>query len=413
MGEHHWRMTPPTTPLPVTLADVEAAAAAIGDAVMHTPTASSRTLSEITGADVHLKFENLQFTASFKERGALNFLLRLPAEARDRGVVAASAGNHAQGVAYHARRLGIPATIVMPADTPFTKISRTEVHGARVELAGTDVSEAFAQAHRLADTTGATFVPAFDDPAVIAGQGTVALEILDAVPDADVIVAPVGGGGLVSGIAVAAKGRRRDVDVVGVQAAGYTGMAHALGLAPAPDPAPTIAEGIAVTEPGVLTREIVAALVDDMLVVSEQAIEEAVALAAEIEKSVVEGAGAAALAAVLEHPARFRDRRVVVVLSGGNIDLRVLSSALLRALARSGRLVRLSIEVPDRPGVLAAVAQVIGNCRANIVDVTHRRDLPGVALKRARLDVSIETRDRTHADAIVTALDRAGYPVVA
>jgi threonine dehydratase len=398
--------------LPVTLPDVRAAAAAIAGAVVLTPTTVSRTLSDITGARVWLKFENLQFTASFKERGALNFLLGLPDAARARGVVAASAGNHAQGLAYHAHRLGIPATIVMPADTPFTKITRTEVHEAEVVLAGADFAGALSTALARAADTGATFVPAFDDAKIIAGQGTVGLEILDAVPDVDTIVVPVGGGGLVSGIAVATKGLKPGIDIVGVQVEGYTGMVHALGYGPEPQPGPTIAEGIAVTTVGILTREIVGALVDDLLVVTEQHIEAAVALAAEIEKTVVEGAGAAGLAALVEFPERFRDRNVVVVLTGGNIDLRVLSSVLLRALARSGRLVRLAIEVTDRPGVLAAVAQVIGEQRGNIVDVAHRRDLPGVALKTTRLEVSVETRDRAHADAIVAALDQAGYRVV-
>lgn len=398
--------------LPVSLPDVRAAAAAIAGAVVPTPTTVSQTLSDITGARVWLKFENLQFTASFKERGALNFLLGLPDAARARGVVAASAGNHAQGLAYHAHRLGIPATIVMPADTPFTKITRTEVHEAEVVLAGADFAGALATALARAADTGATFVPAFDDVKIIAGQGTVGLEILDAVPDVDTIVVPVGGGGLVSGIAVATKGLKPGIDIVGAQVEGYTGMVHALGLGPEPHPGPTIAEGIAVTTVGIITREIVGALVDDLLVVTEQHIEAAVALAAEIEKTVVEGAGAAGLAALVEFPERFRDRNVVVVLTGGNIDLRVLSSALLRALARSGRLVRLAIEVTDRPGVLAAVAQVIGEQRGNIVDVAHRRDLPGVALKTTRLEVSVETRDRAHADAIVSALDQAGYPVV-
>jgi threonine dehydratase len=398
--------------LPVTLADVEAARAAIAGAVVATPTSPSHTLSEITGANVWLKFENLQFTASFKERGALNFLCRLPQARRRAGVVTASAGNHAQGLAYHAHRLGVPATIVMPVDTPFTKITHTEVHGATVVLAGDDYASARTHALALAEESGATFVPAFDDPAIVAGQGTIALEILDAVPEVDVIVAPVGGGGLVAGVAVAAKGRRAGIEIVGVQVEGYSGMVHALGRGPKPEAGPTIAEGIAVTEPGVLTREIVGALVDDLLVVSEQHIEAAVALAAEIEKTVVEGAGAAGLAALVEHRERFSDRNVVVVLSGGNIDLRVLSSVLLRALARSGRVVRLEIEVPDRPGTLANVAQVIGDARGNVVDVTHRRDLPGVALKSARLEVSVETRDRAHADEITAALIRAGYAVV-
>jgi threonine dehydratase len=391
----------------VDIEDVRAAAGRIAGAVVETPTTHATTLSEITGADVWLKFENLQFTSSFKERGACNFLL---ARRPDR-VVAASAGNHAQGVAHHASRLGIPATIVMPADTPFTKVTRTEHHGATVVVTGDDFAAAHASAQQLALDTGATFVPAFDDPLVIAGQGTVALEMLTVAPQLDTIVAPVGGGGLISGIAIAAKATRPDMQIVGVQTEGYAGMLHALGRAPAPTGGPTIAEGIAVTEPGLLTREIVAELVDDVLVVSEQTIEEALALAIEIEKTVVEGAGAAGLAALVEHRELFRGRTVGVVLSGGNIDLRVLSSVMMRALARSGRIVRLSIEVPDRPGVLAAVANVIGTCRGNIVDVTHRRDLPGVALKVTMLELSVETRDQAHADEIVRALRENGFAV--
>jgi threonine dehydratase len=399
--------------LPVTPADVEAAAAALRGAVRETPTTRSATLSDITGARVLLKFENLQFTGSFKERGARNFLCRLSAGERARGVVAASAGNHAQGVAYHARLLDISATIVMPADTPFTKVANTAHHGADVVLEGGDYAGALAAARRIAETTGATIVPAFDDPLVIAGQGTVGLELLaQTAPDPiDTIVVPVGGGGLVAGLAIAVKAARPDVRVVGVQAEGYASMLHALGRAPAASGGPTIAEGIAVVAPGVLTRTIVAALVDDILVVPERRIEEAIALGVEIEKTILEGAGAAGLAALLEHPGEFRGRTVAVVLSGGNIDARMLSSVLMRALARSGRLVRLQIELPDRPGVLAMVADIVGGLRANIVDVEHRRDLPGVALKSVRLDVSIETRDRTHADEIVKALEAAGFTV--
>ena len=404
---------PPPRTLPVSLADVRAAAGAIAGAVVHTPTTVSQTLSEITGARVWLKFENLQFTASFKERGALNFLLALPDAARARG---------RRGGVRRKPRAG-PRPPRPPARHPGDDrhAGRDAVHqdhphrsprrrsGARRRRLRRARSPA---ALALAAESGATFVPAFDDPLIIAGQGTVGLEILDAVPDVDTIIVPVGGGGLVSGIAVAAKALRPDIDIVGAQVEGYTGMVHALGRGPEPRPEPTIAEGIAVTAVGVLTQEIVGALVDDLVVVTEQHIEAAVALAAEIEKTVVEGAGAAGLAALVEYPERFRDRTVVVVLTGGNIDLRMLSSALLRALARSGRLVRLAIEVTDRPGVLAEVAQVIGELRGNIVDVAHRRDLPGVALKTTRLEVSVETRDRAHAEAIVTALDQAGYPVV-
>jgi threonine dehydratase len=399
--------------LPVTPADVEAAAEAVGDAVRETPTARSETLSDITGAAVLLKFENLQFTGSFKERGARNFLTHLSDAERARGVVAASAGNHAQGVAYHAKLLGIPATIVMPADTPFTKVANTAHHGAQVRLEGSDYSGAYACAQQIAAEAGARLVPAFDDELVIAGQGTVGLELLAQTTDdeLDTIVVPVGGGGLISGIAVAVKAARPDVRVVGVQAEGYASMAHALGRGPVPTDGPTIAEGIAVMAPGELTCTIVDALVDDVLVVSERRIEEAIALGVEIEKTILEGAGAAGLAALLEHSAEFRGQTVAVVLSGGNIDARMLASVLMRALARSGRLVRLEIELPDRPGVLATVAEIVGGLRANIVDVEHRRDLPGVAVKSVRLDVSVETRDRAHADEIVRALEAVGFVV--
>jgi threonine dehydratase len=397
--------------LPVTLADVRDAAAAIGDAVAETPMSPARTLSAISGAELSLKFENLQFTGSFKERGARNFLVHLSPAARARGVVAASAGNHAQGVAYHAHLLDIPATIVMPAHAPFAKVSNTAHHGAHVVLDGEDYAGALAEAQRIANDTGATLVPAFDDPLIIAGQGTVGLEIVAQVDDLDAIVVPVGGGGLIAGIAVAVKAEHPGIRVIGAQVDSYPGMLHALGRAPAPAGGVTIAEGIAVTEPGVVTRDIVRDLVDDLLVVSEQRIEETIALALEIEKTVLEGAGAAGLAAVLEHPELFRARRVGVVLSGGNIDARMLTSVLLRALARSGRVVRLRIEVPDRPGVLATVAQLIASGRGNIVDVEHRRDQPGVAVKRALLEVSIETRDRAHADEIVKRLEAEGFRV--
>jgi threonine dehydratase len=398
-------------PLPVSFADVQAAAETIRDAVIVTPTTYARTLSEITGAEIWVKWENQQFTGSFKERGARNFLAHLDNEARTRGVVAASAGNHAQGVAHHARLLGIAATIVMPADTPFSKVSNTEHLGARVELAGDDYAAAFAHARAIAEATHATLVPAFDDPRIIAGQGTVGLELLDARPGPDGVVVPVGGGGLIAGVAIAVKERSPRTRVVGVQTEGYPGMLHALDRASAPSGGATVAEGIAVTEPGQLTRAVVAELVDDVVLASEQRIEEAIALYVEIEKSVVEGAGAAPLAAILEHPGLFRGKTVALVASGGNIDARVLASVLSRALARSGRVVRLRVDVPDRPGALAKLATVVANERGNIVDVEHRRDLPGVALKNARVELSVETRDRAHAEQLVRALETAGYPV--
>ena len=397
--------------LPVNLADVRSAAETVRGAVCETAVSRSATLSAITGADVWLKFENLQFTGAFKERGARNFLARLASAERQQGVVAASAGNHAQAVAHHARQLGIPATIVMPADTPFAKVSNTALLGAQVVLDGSDYADAFVAAQRIAGETGAHLVPAFDHPLVIAGQGTVGLELLAQTDGVDAVVVPIGGGGLVAGMAVAIKALQPHVRVIGVQAEGYAGMAYVLGRAAAPSGGPTIAEGIAVTAPGEITAAIAAELVDDIVIVSEQRIEEAIALGVEIEKTVLEGAGAAGLAALLEYPAMFRTQKVGVILSGGNIDARILASVLMRALARSGRLVRLQIELPDRPGVLAAVAQTVGNLRANIVDVEHRRDLPGVAVKSVRLDLSIETRDRAHAEEIVKALEANGLRV--
>ncbi len=397
--------------LPVDFADVEAAAAVLEGAVVRTPTAASRTLSALAGCEIVLKFENLQFTSSFKERGARNVLAHLSSEERRRGVVAASAGNHAQGLAHHAALLGVPSVIVMPDDTPYTKVDRTEVLGAEIVLAGADYDEAAAVARAIADERGARLVPAFDDPLVIAGQGTVGLELAADAGPLDVVVVPVGGGGLISGVAVALSGVAPDTEVVGVQAEGYAGMLAALGRAGPPTGGPTIADGIAVREPGRLTREIVAALVDDLLVAPEQAIEEAVALLLEIEKTVVEGAGAVGLAAVLEHRERFAGRRVGIVLSGGNIDLRVLSSVILRALARSGRLHRLAIEIPDRPGLLAEVAGIVGAAGANIIDVEHRRDLPGIALRRTVVELSIETRNDEMARSIVTELEGRGYRV--
>lgn len=398
--------------LPVNLADVQAAAETIAGKVVETPTSPSKTLSAITGVELFVKFENLQFTGSFKERGARNFLAHLAPDERERGVVAASAGNHAQGVAYHAQLLGIPATIVMPVDTPFTKVANTALHGATVVLDGADYESALARARVIEAETHARLVPGFDHPLVIAGQGTVALELLTSAPTIETVVVPVGGGGLISGIAVAIKAMRANIRVVGVQSEGYPGMLHALGRVGAPSDGPTIAEGIAVTEPGLLTREIVNELVDEIVVVSEERIEEATALFVEIEKSVVEGAGAAALAAVLQHSEMFAGQTTALIASGGNIDVRVLTSVLLRALARSGRLVRLSVEVPDRPGSLASIAAVVAGARGNVIDLNHRRDLPGVALTSASLELSIETRDRHHADEVVRAITTAGFKVL-
>jgi threonine dehydratase len=396
-------------PLPVTIADVEAAAAGLANVITRTPCAESQTLSAITGAGVWCKLEGFQYTASFKERGARWFLDQLDPDARARGVVAASAGNHAQGVAHHAALLGIPSTIVMPIATPFTKVTRTEILGAQVEVVGDHFGDALTHALEIAAHTGATFVPAFDDPYVIAGQGTVALEVLEQAPDIDTLVVPVGGGGLIAGCAVATRARRPDVRVVGVQVEGYAGFAHALGVAPEPRGGMTIAEGMAVLEPGVLTTAIARELVDDVVIVTEDDIEHAVGLFLDIEKVVVEGAGAAGLAALLAHPDRFAGRTCALVVSGANIDTRMLSAVILRSLARNERIVRLRMEVPDRPGALATVASLIGAAGGNIVDVDHHRDRLGVPLREAVLEVSVETRDAGHAARIRRDLEANGF----
>lgn len=396
--------------MPIDRADVAAAAAGLGDTVLRTPCLRSATLSAITGADVWLKFENLQYTASFKERGARWFLLGLDARERASGVVAASAGNHAQGLARHARLLDVPATIVMPESTPFTKITRTEFEGARVVIHGQDFTAAHDHAVRLAASSDAIFVPAFDHPRIIAGQGTIGLELLDQVPDLDTVVVPVGGGGLIGGIAMAMS--ESGTRVVGVQSETHPAFARAFGCTVDEVATTSIAEGIAVKTPGELTLAIARERVDTMLVVREATLESAVGMLLEIEKTVVEGAGAAALAALLDYPEAFIGRRCALVLSGGNIDPRTLSEVLLRALSRSGRLVRLACHLPDRPGQLARVAEIVGDRRGNIVDVEHHRDRPGVAVRDIVLELSIETRDAAHAATIAEALRDAGIDVV-
>jgi threonine dehydratase len=396
--------------MPVVRADVVAAAEGLGDAVLRSPCLRSATLSAITGADVWLKFENLQYTASFKERGARWFLLGLDDATRAAGVVAASAGNHAQGLARHARLLGIPSTIVMPESTPFTKITRTEFEGATVMIHGLDFAAAQAHALALAEAHGATFVPAFDDARIIAGQGTIGLELLDQVPNLDTVVVPVGGGGLIAGISSALADTK--IRIVGVQSETHPGFARELGNDVEPVATTTIAEGIAVKQPGAQTLEIARRLVAGVFVVRESTLESAVGMLLEIEKTVVEGAGAAGLAALLDHPESFTDRRCALILSGGNIDPRTLSEVLLRALSRSGRLVRLACHLPDRPGQLARVAEIVGDLRGNIVDVEHHRDRPGVAVRDIVLELSIETRDAEHAVAIADALRAAGIDVV-
>jgi threonine dehydratase len=396
-------------PLPVSLADVEAAMGVVRDHVVATDLDPSRTLSEMLGCQVWLKFENLQFTASFKERGALNRLSALTPAERARGVIAMSAGNHAQGVAYHAKRLGIPATIVMPVGTPMVKIENTRRHGATVMVTGATLEESAAAARAKAATDDLVFIHPYDDARVIAGQGTIALEMLRAQPAIDTLVVPIGGGGLISGIAVAAKALRPDVQVIGVQADLYPSMYNVIKGEANAMRGDTLAEGIAVKAPGKLTTQIVRALVDDIVLVREDQIEHAVSMLIAIEKTVVEGAGAAGLAAVLAYPERFRGRTVGIVLCGGNIDTRLLASVLTRELAREGRLSQLIIDLVDRPGQLAAVATLLGEMGANIVEVSHQRTFSDLPAKGTLLEVVIETRDRGHLNATVARLRAAGF----
>lgn len=392
----------------VSLADVREAAKRIAGAVERTPCLHSQTLSRLTGAEVFLKFENLQFTASFKERGALNRLLLLSDAERRRGVIAMSAGNHAQGVAYHAARLGIRSVIVMPKGTPNTKVKNTQVHGAEVVLEGDSLSEAASQAHARAAREGLTFLHPYDDPAIIAGQGTIALEMLEDVPELEMLVVPIGGGGLISGIATAAKALRSDIRVFGVESRSYRAMHQRLHGQPVEVGGDTIAEGLAVRDVGELTLEIVRRLVEDVLIVEEATIERAVVALIEIEKTVAEGAGAAGLAALLEHPAPFRGRRVGIPLCGGNIDTRVLAAVLMRGLVRDGRLVRLRVTMPDVSGSLAKVAMLIGEAGGNIVEVQHQRLFGTASVKSPEVEFLVETRDRAHSDAIVAALGAKG-----
>ena len=394
----------------VTIDDIRAARIRIADAVVTTPWRVSRTLSQLAGATLSLKFENLQFTASFKERGALNTLLQLSEDQRRRGVIAMSAGNHAQGVAYHAQRLGIAATIVMPRGTPFVKIEQTKHFGPKILIEGEGLSEAEDFSKQRAERDRLVFVHPYDDPAIIAGQGTVALEMLEADPAIEVLVIPVGGGGLIAGCAIAAKAVNPGIEIIGVETERYPSMSEALRGAPATSGGVTIAEGIAVARPGTHTLPVVRELVSEVLVVPEAEIERAVLLLLEIEKTVVEGAGAAGLAAVLADRERFAGRRLGLLLSGGNIDARMLSNIILRGLVREGRLARAAVEIADLPGSLARVAQIIGDNDGNIVDVAHERAFTRMPIKSAALLVVFETRNRAHADAILAALTAAGFP---
>jgi len=392
----------------LSLTDIQAAARQIDGAVVRTPLLASRTLSALTGAEVFLKFENLQFTASFKERGALNKLLSLSPAERARGVIAMSAGNHAQGVAYHAARLGIRAVIVMPRGTPNTKIHGTQVLGAEVRLEGGTLAEAAASARMLADTEKFVFVHPYDDPLVVAGQGTVALEILAAQPDLDCLVVPIGGGGLVAGMATAARAIRPDIEVFGVESKTYSAMYQRVHGLPVSVGGDTIAEGLAVRDVGELPLAIVKALVKEILLVEEDTIERAIVALVELEKTVAEGAGAAGLAALLAHGDRFAGKKVAIPLCGGNIDTRVLASVLMRGLVRDGRLVRLLVALPDISGSLAKVATLIGEAGGNIVEVQHQRVFGIASVRTPEVEFVVETRDQAHTAALVARLEAAG-----
>ncbi|MCP4330821.1 MAG: threonine ammonia-lyase [Alphaproteobacteria bacterium] len=394
----------------VSFEDIRKAAELLQGQIVATPTVASRTLSDITGAELSLKFENLQYTGSFKDRGALVKLSSLSAAERERGIIAVSAGNHAQGVAYHAGRLGIPATIVMPRATPFNKVRSVHRFGACTALHGDGLSEAAEEAHRREKADKLAFIHPFDDEQIIAGQGTVALEMLATAPDLDVVVVPVGGGGLISGCAIAAKAIKPTIEVIGVESELYPCMFQAVHGLELKASGHSIAEGIAVKSPGKLTRAIVESLVDDLLLVGESALEDAVQLLIEIEKTVAEGAGGAALAAIRANPERFAGRKVGLIISGGNIDARLLSNILVRGLVRDGRLVKIRVEISDQPGALAQVSEILGKLGGNIVEVYHQRMFYDVPVKLAELDVVVETRDIEHAQAIVSALEEEGYP---
>jgi len=395
--------------LPVTLADVRAAHDRIRESIIRTPTLRSQTLSQLTGANVWLKFENLQFTAAYKERGALNRLLQLGDAALKAGVIAASAGNHAQGLAYHGKRLGVPVTIVMPKPTPIVKVMQTQSHDARVVLFGETYDQAYAHARELEKRENLTFVHPFDEPEIIAGQGTLAIEMLDDAPDIDCFVVPIGGGGLISGISTVARALKPEAQIIGVQAELFPSMYNVFKGTQLDCVGDTLAEGIAVKYPGDLTRRFVAAQVDDIQLVGERHLEQAVSLLLQIEKTVVEGAGAAGIAALLANPDRFRGRNVGIVLCGGNIDTRLLANVLLRDLARSGRLARVRLRLQDRPGALFGVFGIFAKLDANVLEIYHQRVFTNLPAKGLITDIECELRDSAHLEALLTALAEGGY----
>jgi threonine dehydratase len=399
-----------TPDLPITPTEILKAAKAIAGAIERTPARQSRTLSRIAGCDIYLKFENLQFTASFKERGALNKLLSLNEGQRKRGVIAMSAGNHAQGVAYHAGRLGVPATIVMPEGTAFTKVKHTRDYGATVVIEGASLSDSHTAARRIGEQQSLTLIHPYDDPQVVAGQGTTALEFLSQAPEIDALVVPIGGGGLISGMAIAARALNPKIRIFGVQSKLYPSMYNAVKGEVLPMTGQSIADGISVKDAGSIGVAVVEALVADVLLVSETEIEDAITSLLEIEKTVVEGAGAVTLAAVKAHPTLFSGRKVGLVLSGGNIDMRLLSNVILRELSREGRILSLVITIEDRPGLLARISTLVGEAGGNILEVSHNRLMTG-ASKSADLGMVVEARDAAHAAEIRACLYKAGFKV--
>ena len=392
----------------LTLQDIRDAATRLRGQVANTPFVESRTLSEVTGARVFLKFENLQFTASFKERGACNKLSQLSNEERRRGVVTMSAGNHAQGVAYHAQRLGLRAVIVMPRFTPGVKVERTRGFGAEVVLHGDTLDEARAHAHALGEQQQLVFVHPYDDEAIAAGQGTAALEMLEAEPDLDTLVVAIGGGGLIAGMATAAKAIRPDIEVVGVQTVRFPAMFNAVKGTHHPQGSSTIAEGIAVGTPGRVTQPVVAALVDDVVLVDEGDIEQAIVMLLEIEKTLVEGAGAAGLAALLKEPARYAGKKVGLVLSGGNIDPLLLAAIIERGMVRSGRLARIRVSARDVPGMLARIVTTVADAGANVEEVHHQRAFTALAVQNVEIELVLQTRGPAHIAELLQRLRDVG-----
>ncbi|NMM10027.1 MAG: threonine ammonia-lyase [Polaromonas sp.] len=395
----------------LSLNDIEQAAQRLDGQLLNTPCVESKTLSQLTGAKIYLKFENLQYTASFKERGACNKLAQLSSDERRRGVIAMSAGNHAQGVAYHAQRLGVRAVIVMPRFTPGVKIERTRGFGAEVVLHGDTLDESHTHALILAEREGLVFVHPYDDEAIVAGQGTVGLEMLRAVPDLDTLVIAVGGGGLIAGVATAAKALNPGIEVIGVQTSRFPGMVNAIKGTHYPQGSSTIADGIAVGTPGRIPQAIIAKLVDDLVLVDEGDIEQAIVMLLEIEKTLVEGAGAAGLAALLKYPARFTGKKIGLVLCGGNIDPLLLAAIIERGMVRAGRLARIKVSARDVPGSLARITATVANAGANIDEVHHQRAFTMLSAQNVEIELVIQTRGRSHIEQVLATLEASGFEV--